>query len=88
MHQISLVSELGADLIYLSVDLKENSGVPIEGSDSGTSIMALTAAMGNMFVLPLSDPWAEDAAFDESFGTDGDEQPAAPSDNMVFIVMG
>ena len=68
--------------------MKEKSAVPIESSDSGASIMALAAEMGNMFAFPSSDSWAEDATFDESFGVDGDEQAAAPSEEMVLTVMG
>ncbi|KAF7983762.1 hypothetical protein HWV62_18956 [Athelia sp. TMB] len=75
---------LAVEILESSVD----SAAPIESSDSGASILALSAALGNMFALPTSDSWASDATFDESFGVDGDEQAAAPSDEMVLTVMG
>ncbi|KAF7985117.1 hypothetical protein HWV62_9027 [Athelia sp. TMB] len=68
----------------LSVDLAAS----VESSDSGASILALSAALGNMFALPSSDSWASEATFDESFEVDGHEQAAAPSDEMVLTVMG
>ncbi|KAF7983759.1 hypothetical protein HWV62_18950 [Athelia sp. TMB] len=75
---------LTVEISELSVD----SAASIESSDSGASILALSAALGNMFALPSSDSWASDATFDESFGVDGDEQAAAPTDEMVLTVMG
>ncbi|KAF7976089.1 hypothetical protein HWV62_7660 [Athelia sp. TMB] len=75
----------------LTIELPESrvdAAASIESSDSGDSIVALATALGNMFALPSSDSWASDATSDESFGVDGDEQAAAPSDEMVLTVMG
>ncbi|KAF7976086.1 hypothetical protein HWV62_7654 [Athelia sp. TMB] len=80
---------LAVEILESSVDSAAvKNAAPIESSDSGTSILALSAALGNMFALPTSDSWASDATFDESFGVDGDEQAAAPSDEMLLTVMG
>ncbi|KAF7983791.1 hypothetical protein HWV62_19015 [Athelia sp. TMB] len=84
-RKVALIAEVPESSVD-SVAIKKAAS--IESSDSGASIMALAAAMGNMFTLPSSDSWASDATFDESFGVYGDKLAAAPSDEIVLTVMG